>query len=71
MAVRGATESPRFPLVSESVRLPESRIAYAVMPDLHVPPAVSQLLIRASSLAYVPGRGAHSIATALDAAYRG
>lgn len=70
MAVRGATDSPRFPLVSQSVRLPPSRIEYAVMPDSYVPPSVSQPLIRASSLAYAPGRGARSIAAALDTAYR-
>ncbi|MFB7652493.1 MULTISPECIES: ABC transporter substrate-binding protein [unclassified Streptomyces] len=70
MAVCGATESPRFPLVSASLRLPDARIDYAVLPDLYVPPAVSQPLIRASSLAYQPGRGADSIAAAMDAAYR-
>ncbi|MDT0323076.1 ABC transporter substrate-binding protein [Streptomyces millisiae] len=70
LALRGPAESPDFPLVAAAVNLPESAVSYAVLPDLHVPPAVSQPLIRATSLAFTPGRDAQSIAADLDTAYR-
>ncbi|WP_067226606.1 ABC transporter substrate-binding protein [Streptomyces sp. NBRC 109706] len=75
VALRGAVDSPQFPLIGESVRLSEadegeSEVAYAVLPDLFVPAAVSQPLIRATSLAFTPGRDAAAIARALDTAYR-
>lgn len=69
-AVKGVVRTPKFPLVSESVALPPSKVEYALMPDLYVPAAVSQPLIRATSLAFSPGRSAHAIAADLDRAYR-
>ncbi|WP_343244703.1 ABC transporter substrate-binding protein [Streptomyces sp. SID11385] len=70
VGVRETTSAPDFPLVSESIDLGD-RVDYALMPDSYVPPAVSQPLIRATSLAYTPGTSARSIASALDHAYGG
>ncbi|RMI37117.1 ABC transporter substrate-binding protein [Streptomyces triticirhizae] len=74
-ALKDTVDSPDFPLIAESVLLSEEsggegEVAYAVLPDLFVPAAVSQPLIRATSVAFTPGNGAESIARALDTAYR-
>ncbi|MFR9727373.1 ABC transporter substrate-binding protein [Streptomyces sp. MS19] len=70
MALRGTGDSPDFPLVSASAALTDDDVSWAVMPDLFVPAAVSQPLIRATSVAFTPGTGAEAIARALDTAYR-
>lgn len=69
-ALRADSDTPKYPLLGESVELAEPEVEFAVMPDLYVPPAVSQPLIRASSVAFTPGKSARTVAAALDTAYR-
>ncbi|MEU6733368.1 ABC transporter substrate-binding protein [Streptomyces physcomitrii] len=71
MNLRGQRPSASLPLVGRSVDVSHgTQVSEAVMPDNHIPAAVSAPLNRATSLAFTPGTSARAMCAALDTAYR-
>ncbi|MCG5217858.1 extracellular solute-binding protein [Streptosporangium sp. KLBMP 9127] len=68
-AVSGDATKATDPLMRQAVEELDARVDYAVMPDTAVPGAVSDPMIRATSIAYSPGKNAAAICGEIDAAY--
>lgn len=69
MAVRSDADPSTFPLVEQGKELTGRQVSNVVLPDQYVPASASQPLIRATSIAFTKGTGAHRLCRSLDTAY--